>query len=714
MADWKDNKGSGPWDFTEQPNKWGYLNNPRWSNQQDSINFCGGLDLSIGTLDEHAPCGHWHKSKDYPITGGKWVAAMQQPGTPYIYVYDIGAKAVVRINTSIIPVIVDGVVRLDSAYALDYDMGHGSPGAQRGAYCMNKDGTRLWYLFCDQGQYPILRDHPDAELIEVDITSYYMKIVKRTLFPNLLPSEPFPDLNWGRINDGCSDDTHTYWCTDLVAGRIIKIRNSDHVIVDDHYFNYPIEACSGNSLDEPISTIEAHKSTGKLYWIYCRDHVFCVPSYNVCRHLIRADTDLVSDIDNVACVSGAFTPAWQNMVRIYSDYIFQHRSYHPSSAGYLMKKNLNWVPVGDQVEGSNGRIYSCILDHTSNIFSKPTTGGNWSTYWILDGTFGGTWVADKDYNSGHFLQEYLQNILGVKDDKLFTLMYVNDINHPAYLYCLNFSNISEVSRLNVSYYAGQRYPDPYVWDWTSVSAMNQQTGVIAIFRYNNAQLRNYAGCFSAAPGLEFLCDTRFERVYDDPTLGPFGEPQSWPFEGFTPPPIPSTDPPVEVIVPPGGSPGPGEIPYVPPPPPPNDVPDDGVTLLQSGFTDYFDIGPGQTLFFKIVASVSDCVRPIQIGNAPQSQEPHTTHLVIKRESKPTIADFEWLIQIGSSVYDCGDARYYPAKPAGTEDLFWRFNTGSVGEFVEIREPLAINTFYIMLYNSGTRSVRNQRLTISYQ
>jgi hypothetical protein len=114
-----------------------------------------------------------------------------------------------------------------------------------------------------------------------------------------------------------------------------------------------------------------------------------------------------------------------------------------------------------------------------------------------------------------------------------------------------------------------------------------------------------------------------------------------------------------------------------------------------------------------VASVSDCAQPIQIGNTPQSQEPHTVHLLIKRGSKPTIENFEWLIQVGSSIYDCGDARYYPAKPAGSEDYFWRFNTGSSGEFVEIREPLATNTFYIMLYNNGTRSVRNQRLTIYY-
>ena len=710
MADWKDNKGSGPWDFTEQPNKWGYLNNPLWSSQQDSVDFCEGLNIEAGSLDEHKPCGHWHRGEVVPmIANGKWVAAMQQPGAPYIYVYDIVAKAVIRINTSFNPLIVDGILRLNSAYALDYNMGYGNPGAQRGAYCMNKDGTRIWYLFCDQGAYPILRGHPDAELIEVDITSYYMRIVKRTLFPNLLPAEAFPGLNAGRVNDGCSDDTHTYWCTDLVTGRIIKIRNSDHVIVDDHYFNYPIEPCSGNFLDEAISTIEADKSTEKLYWIYVRDHIFCVPLYNACRHLIRADIDLVADIDSVACVSGVFTPAWQNMVRIYSNYIFQHRAYHPSTAGYLMKKSLDWVPVGDQVEGTDSQIYSCILDHVSNVGNRPITGGSWSTYWIVDGASGETWLNMENYTSGHFLQEYLQNILGVKDNKLFTLMHVNSLDHPAFLYCIDFNGMNEISKLDVSYYAGQSYLPTYDWDWTSVSAMNQQTGRILIIRYNELDKRNHAVCIDATPGLTFVCDTRFDLIYDDPTLGPFGEPQSWPLEGFTPPPVPSTDPPVQTTDP---IPGPGEIPYVPPPPP-NDPDLDNVPILQSGFIDYnISVGPGQTLFFKFDCPVIvDCLHGWQVGNTPGSDQPRTVHLLVKRGSKPTMADFDltWAMGI-SSHYDCGLGQWQPAKP-GAENLYWNYNTGSQAEFVEMNEPMGAYTFYIMLYNNGTKSIRSQRLTL---
>ena len=72
---WMSNKGAGPWDFIEQPNKWGYLNNPRWTIEPvDPISYDGREDeepqiwspndirTSHPKLDRgHHPCGHWHK-----------------------------------------------------------------------------------------------------------------------------------------------------------------------------------------------------------------------------------------------------------------------------------------------------------------------------------------------------------------------------------------------------------------------------------------------------------------------------------------------------------------------------------------------------------------------------------------------------------------------------------------------------------------------------
>ncbi len=70
----KENKGVGPWAFTPQPNKYGYLNNPRWTSTPSApINYdwreseepqiwtpdSGILKSSAG--NKHIPCGHWHK-----------------------------------------------------------------------------------------------------------------------------------------------------------------------------------------------------------------------------------------------------------------------------------------------------------------------------------------------------------------------------------------------------------------------------------------------------------------------------------------------------------------------------------------------------------------------------------------------------------------------------------------------------------------------------
>lgn len=73
-----DNKGEGPWPFTEQLDKWGYLNNPRWTDAPGPpVNYTGREDEEPQVWDigdqnnhivvankfskDHKPCGHWHK-----------------------------------------------------------------------------------------------------------------------------------------------------------------------------------------------------------------------------------------------------------------------------------------------------------------------------------------------------------------------------------------------------------------------------------------------------------------------------------------------------------------------------------------------------------------------------------------------------------------------------------------------------------------------------
>jgi hypothetical protein len=78
---WEDDKDLGPepWNFTEQPDKWGYLNNPRWQPVPSApVNYSGneGAEPQIwtpwagkyndGGSDIHNPCGHWHKGVSLP------------------------------------------------------------------------------------------------------------------------------------------------------------------------------------------------------------------------------------------------------------------------------------------------------------------------------------------------------------------------------------------------------------------------------------------------------------------------------------------------------------------------------------------------------------------------------------------------------------------------------------------------------------------------
>lgn len=52
MGNWKKLRNSGPWKFTLQGDKFGYSNNPRWTEEADSE-------------DMHHPCGYWPKDIHY-------------------------------------------------------------------------------------------------------------------------------------------------------------------------------------------------------------------------------------------------------------------------------------------------------------------------------------------------------------------------------------------------------------------------------------------------------------------------------------------------------------------------------------------------------------------------------------------------------------------------------------------------------------------------
>lgn len=77
---WGINVSSDPvWAFSEQANKWGYLNNPRWMNpsgapvsydlnpeDEPQVWEPRQLGQSEGSSIKHIPCGHWHKTVPVP------------------------------------------------------------------------------------------------------------------------------------------------------------------------------------------------------------------------------------------------------------------------------------------------------------------------------------------------------------------------------------------------------------------------------------------------------------------------------------------------------------------------------------------------------------------------------------------------------------------------------------------------------------------------
>lgn len=366
-----DYKGEGPWDFKERADKWGYLNNPNWT-------------ADLAHPDMHLPCGHWHKRQSaslHKFDAGRWVAAKSRIGTPYIYLYDIEVKAVVKLKTLTTMdtemqsyVIVTEMLALDSLYNLDHSMG-----GQRGGYCISKDGNYLWYLFRDASG--------NCQLIEVDISQNTMEIVRKTNYSTLVIDQT--------IQDGCTDGNYTYWCTNRLAGRIIKIRNSDHVIMDDHLFNFDLYECALN--EQGINSIDVNINTEKLYWNYVLDHINCSPVYNACVYCIISDLDFNIELNVVECGTGTSSPFWQTLVRIHSDSVLQSRTYHPF-CGLLQKKDLN--------------NYNVLAD---------------------------------------ICQEAMANILSVKSGKLYTLR-TEAIGTDADLFCIDFNTMTEILKLDVTSY----------------------------------------------------------------------------------------------------------------------------------------------------------------------------------------------------------------------------------------------------------------------
>jgi len=308
---------------------------------------------------------------EIPVESGEWVAAMTQRSTPCVYVYDLSLKSVMRVVMQV-PPLLTGILPLEPDYDLDFSMGGSS--AQRGGYCINKSETRLWYLF---------RTGNDCELVEVNIESGDLRLVRKTVFLSLIG-------NYGNetIHDGCADDNYTYWCTDLKAdghGRIIKIRNSDHVLVDNHVFDLDLKGYE--ELIQGITQMDVWED--HLFWNY----VVKPDGADTCFVFVRTSTSFTLEIEYFRNNSGLGSAYEQDFVRVYGDYVLQHQDYHPFY-GQMWKWDFN----------------------------LSTIGGVPSVH-----------------------QNYLQNILGLEEGFLFTLRNRGGLAHVQDLQCIGWKEFNVYS-----------------------------------------------------------------------------------------------------------------------------------------------------------------------------------------------------------------------------------------------------------------------------
>ena len=125
-----------------------------------------------------------------------------------------------------------------------------------------------------------------------------------------------------------------------------------------------------------------------------------------------------------------------------------------------------------------------------------------------------------------------------------------------------------------------------------------------------------------------------------------------------------------------------------------DVSDDEIPTLEEGY-DYYTIEARSFKLFKFLAG-GDRVKAIQLSNTPYADQPRTVHLLVKRGAVPTVNEFNETWKIGR---------------ANGPNLYYKYNTGSQAEFVEIMDSLDTpQWYYVMLYNNGDRAVRYQRLS----
>lgn len=158
----------------------------------------------------------------------------------------------------------------------------------------------------------------------------------------------------------------------------------------------------------------------------------------------------------------------------------------------------------------------------------------------------------------------------------------------------------------------------------------------------------------------------------------------------------------------------------PPTPTPTPTPAEKIGFGESRHS----FAPGECRIWEIVLTEHLKKFHLQVHNTSVPHQKRTVHLLVAKNRKPTIAEFMKTWFMSPSQYDRRLKMWIPAKP-GAEHLYWRYNTGSAAELIQVKDlPIDGDKYYIMLYNPGyydrrkkifilgDKSVKNQRLIVA--
>lgn len=344
-----DNKGQGPWDFVEQKNKYGYLNNLNWSKMPNAIEFCDELGNRYPlNPDTHDPCGHWHKNirsvtsieTVIPYTSGRWRAGKEQTETDYIVMFDEHQNNVIRLDVSGTEAKIQHILDVDISWSYAIEVGLKlSPHPEKGGHCITEDGNTAFYLLR-------LTSNDDCWLVEVDLSGDEMVLVRKTFFSGLYTYNIFDD----EVSmDMVASDDFVFLATSKESGRIIKFDRTNHSILIDKEFGYATALAA-----EGIGTLMIND--GQLYWTHVRrpvsDHVL---------HIVTGSFDLVMISEITESGSGFSSPLHNAFLRLFDGYIYYARQYYPGSAP-LRKYNIDLSSI-DQSRSLSTMILDVWVDN---------------------------------------------------------------------------------------------------------------------------------------------------------------------------------------------------------------------------------------------------------------------------------------------------------------------------------------------------------------